>query len=174
MWEIGVGNQTVTFLYSLILGVILCVFYDFIRALRKAGFDSFWAVFLTDIVFWVFSAFAVFIFLISRTNGEIRGYVLFSAVAGFWLFRISFSKFLFPLLSLLFKTTLKLRSKTICFLDVIYSKINKIISLICSYTLKKLKLATKSIKKLLKNRSKVLYTNINNTDAENVLNETKT
>ena len=76
MWEISINDQILTLLYSLCLGVILCVYYDIFRAFHKAGFDSPFQVFIGDILYCVTAAFATFLFLLSRTNGEIRGYVL--------------------------------------------------------------------------------------------------
>lgn len=174
MWEINVGNQFLTFIYSLILGGLLCPSYDFIRAIRKSGFNSFIAVFFTDIIFWIISAFITFIFLISRTNGEIRGYVLIGILAGFVIFRLTFSRFVFLSFTLAFKLIVKFHIKFTCFFNTIYGKIEAVFRKIGVSTAKFLKRTLKSIKKLLKIRHKVLYTNKNNADAEYVLNETKT
>lgn len=174
MWEINVCNQFLTFVYSLILGGLLCFSYDFIRAIRKSGFNYFIAVFFTDIIFWIISAFVTFIFLISRTNGEIRGYVIFGELVGFILFRITISKFIFYFFTVIFKLIIKCHSKIVIIFDAIYKKTADIFSKIWALMVKFLKSALKSIKKLLKIRHKVLYTNKNNADAEYVLNETKT
>lgn len=174
MWEINITDQIITFGLSLCLGALLCVFYDIIRALRKAGFNSFTAVFFTDIIFWLFSAFVTFIFLIVRTNGEIRGYVLLSELLGFILFRISLSKLLFKMLSFIFVWVTKIK-------DIIYTKTYLCFDRIEAITLKIFckgfiffKRALKSAKKLLKKVLCLLYTNKNNENTENVLNETKT
>lgn len=53
------------------------------------------SVFIGDMFFWIVSAFVTFIFLLSRTNGEIRGYVLISMLLGFVIWRITLSKPLF-------------------------------------------------------------------------------
>ena len=52
-------------------------------------------LFLSDVVFFVFAAAAVFFLLLARTGGEIRGYALLSAALGFFLFRMTVSKPLF-------------------------------------------------------------------------------
>ena len=95
MWEIGVENQAATFLLSLPVGFILCCFYDFFRILRKYRRLSNVVVFLLDVVYFIVAAFFVFCFLILRTNGEIRGYVLFGALLGFVFCRQTFSHLLF-------------------------------------------------------------------------------
>ncbi len=170
MWEIDVANQAVTFLFSLCLGGLFCAFYDIIRACHKAGFDSFLAVFITDIIFWIIYAFTTFVFLIARTNGEIRAYVIFGELTGFFLFRVSFSKILFPALSFVFTKTAQISRKVSKSINLFYIKIESLLLKICQGIMKILK----SVKKLLKNRLKLLYTNKNNVKAENVLNEAKT
>ena len=82
MWEISINDQMLTLLYSLCLGVILCVFYDVFKAFHKAGFNSPLQVFIGDILYCVIAAFATFLFLLSRTNGEIRGYC--GGIGGFY------------------------------------------------------------------------------------------
>ena len=170
MWEINVTNQVFTFLWSMCLGGLLCAIYDILRAMRKAGFDSFAAVFFTDIIFWVLSAFLTFIFLISRTNGEIRGYVLAGMLGGFGLFRISISRLLFPAISFLFINILKIKRLISKFINQFYTRFEALILKIWNSMLKFLK----SAKKLLKIGHKLLYTNKNIANTENALNETKT
>ena len=92
MWEISVNDQVLTFIYSLVLGMMICTFYDILRALRKTGSRSYLSVFIGDLLFWIVSAFVTFIFLLSRTNGEIRGYVLISMLLGFTLWRFTLSR----------------------------------------------------------------------------------
>lgn len=116
MWEININNQIITFGLSLCVGAVLCAIYDMLRAWRKVEFNSFMTVFITDIIFWVFSAFVTFIFLMARTNGEIRGYVILGALVGFMLFRISLSRFLLIVLNLLFRCFVK-------FKNIIFKKI---------------------------------------------------
>lgn len=159
-----------TFLLSIGMGCLLCALYDVTRAWHKAGFSSFWSVFFTDIIFWVLSAFITFIFYISRTNGEIRGYVLIGEILGFVLFRISISKILFYILSNAFVFVNKISKIVSAKINVFYIKSEKVILKTFSHIIKNFK----KCKKLLKIRSKLLYTNENNTSTEKVLNETKT
>ncbi len=170
MWEINLSNQIISFILSLCLGSILCVLYDFIRAMRKVGFNSFLAVFFTDVLFWIVTAFVTFIFLIARTNGEIRGFVLLGELFGFIVFRLTFSRLILKIFLFIAKIAVFL-----------FGKINNIIVMlyvVFENTSKKLMLyfstAFKSVKKVLKNRGEVLYTNNDNVIMENDINETKT
>ena len=171
MWEISLGGQITAFLYSLLLGAALCLLYDIIRATRKSGADSFLAVFAGDILFWAISAVVVFIFLVAVTNGEIRGYVLFSAAAGFLIYRFTAGRPVFFLLCLVFS-----------FLSKIFSKFSFAVSGFCAFLERKMAIVSKktvsaskscalSVKKLLKIASRMLYTNKKSKDTENDLNE---
>ena len=102
MWEISTREQLITIVFSLVYGFILCILYDLIRALRKAGADSFTAVFAGDLLFFAAAAVSVFFLCLARTCGEIRGYILFAAALGFLLFRISLSKITFYIFSVTF------------------------------------------------------------------------
>ena len=117
------------------------------RATRKTGCASFLLVFLSDIFFWVVSAFVTFVFLISRTNGEIRGYVIISETIGFLIFRISISRVWFPGLVVCFKAIYKFKSILIYAFNSFYVEFEKLILKICNIVSKFLK----TVKKLLKN-----------------------
>lgn len=170
MWEINTYNQTITFVLSVCLGALFCVLYDIIRAVRKVCLNSFWAVQFTDIFLWVFYAFATFIFLVARTNGEIRGYVLAGEFLGFILFRISFSRLLFPALRFVFIKIATVKKKVTRCISKFYIKFEALILKIG----KSISKFFKSAKKLLKNALKLLYTNKNIANTEKTLNETKT
>ena len=102
MWEINSVSQISGSLFALLLGVLLSLTYDVIRALRKIGFKSFVLVFLGDILFSFLSAIITFLFLLVFTNGAIRAYVLFFEVLGFLLCRITFSKIFLKILIMFF------------------------------------------------------------------------
>lgn len=177
MWEINVGNQVVTLAFSLCLGGISCALYDVLRASRKAGFNSFITVLITDIIFWIVSAFITFIFLMARTYGEIRAYVFMGELIGFVLYRFTLSRLIFPLFKIFFEGIQKVRVYFNTVLKILYYKTESTILKFYSFVAKNFKRVIKSIKKLLKSRRNVLYTNENNnhyTEAEYVLNETKT
>ncbi|MBR5473581.1 MAG: spore cortex biosynthesis protein YabQ [Clostridia bacterium] len=170
MWEIDVGNQALTFALSMATGGIFCVSYDIVRAVRKVALNTFWAVLFTDILLWIIYAFVTFVFLIARTNGEIRGYVLVGEAIGFALCRISVSRLLFPILRFIAVKTAVVVRKMGQIIYVFYAKTETLILSQKKYVFK----FFKSIKKLLKNIVKLLYTNRNIAVMENAFDETKT
>ena len=83
MWEINSSFQAVSFLYSVLFGVLYCLFYDFFRVLRKLNKSTELSVFFEDLFYFVVIAFVTFLLLMSLSNGEIRGYILFGMAVGF-------------------------------------------------------------------------------------------
>ena len=92
MWEISLKEQIESFLLSLPLGAALSLIFFFTESLNLAFRASKIKVFLTDIIFFVFSAFITFCFLLLYSNGEVRGYILFGIALGFFIFKALFSK----------------------------------------------------------------------------------
>ncbi len=159
---------------SLILGAMLCFFYDIFRALRKVGFNSFWSVFFTDVFFWIVSAFITFVFLMAKTNGEIRGYILLGELVGFIVCRLTLSKFVFLILYFVFKKVYRLYWFINTIFMRFYIKTESVFAKNAVNLLKKSGAVCNSVKKLLKNSLKLLYTNNDNIDVESVVDESKT
>ncbi len=151
MWEINSALQILFFCYSICLGIIYCLFYDVLRAIRKAIKISDFSVFLQDIFYFVVIAFVTFIFLIATTNGEIRGYIIFAILIGFLVCFCTISKFFIRLLNLIFKG-----------IFTVYRKINGIYNTIFLKTerffIKIFNLIKNTCKKLLKKVKGLLYT----------------
>ena len=171
MWEISVSSQAQTFIYALLLGAILCFIYDLIRATRFLGADSFVAVFIGDVFFWLVSAITVFIFLVATTNGEIRGYVLWSSAVGFLLYRFTIGKIAFKPIRALF-----------CFIARLIKNASNILARFCLFIEKYLnqffvnvivflKAVLAAIKKVLKNVHCLVYTNRDKNQAGNDFDE---
>lgn len=161
MWEIDINNQLLTFLLSIILGVVFCAFYDVFRALRKAGLNSFIATFIADIIYWIIIAFLTFLFLLARTGGEIRGYVLIAALIGFIVFRVTLSKLLFKFLSFIFCKTVKLLKQIHNVFYGFYDRFSVFLAKVSGKFAKSSKRGLKNLKKLLKYRYNMLYTKKN-------------
>ncbi len=174
MWEINLTNQITSFLLSLALGIAFCLVYDILRVAHKLGLNSFWAVFFTDIIYWVVASFVTFLFLIARTNGELRGYIFVGEIIGFFLCRMTISRLFFSVLYFCFKKLLILKNIFSGIIFLFYQKFDcfesKIRCLFCRF----FKRVVKTVKKVLKKVSKMLYTDKNNVSVENVVNESKT
>lgn len=158
MGHITVADQTVTFLLSLALGAIFCVFYDVFRCFHIRC-KSWAAVFVSDILFWLVAAVVVFCFFVLRTMGQVRGYALLGVALGFVAGRLLFGYTLVRLFCrterlfyAIFQLLLRPLRYIFAFLRKIYKKIGRIIK----KGLKKLKsLLYNTSNKLNKKRSKL-------------------
>ncbi|MBQ4104729.1 MAG: spore cortex biosynthesis protein YabQ [Clostridia bacterium] len=103
MWEINLTEQSTTFLLSILLGAIFCFVFDITRGIRLFGLNSKIAVFFTDIFYFLFISFINFCFFLTRESGQVRGYVFIGEIIGFFIFRLTFSKFIMILLALINK-----------------------------------------------------------------------
>lgn len=159
MWEISSVLQLQSLLYSVILGALICVFYDIISAVRLSGHNSFISVCIQDLFFWIVSAFAVFFFLLGVSNGEIRGYIIFGIIIGFTLLKITLSRYIVKALKTVFKFIIKIFRKLNAFTGRIFDLISVRFCKIRKKTNKKIKKGAESAKKLLKKGKSMLYTN---------------
>lgn len=158
MWEINSNDQIITFLWGIVLGFSLCVVYDFIRAALSVKRFGKFIVFIADIFFWVITSFIVFVFLLARTNGELRGYTFVSICMGFFIFKFTASKFISVIFRLVFNVCYKILALTGDFLRRILDKFYSLVCYTGKICKKSIKKCLKGSKKLLKNGWKMLYT----------------
>ena len=158
MWDIDVSDQTVTVLLSRVLGVAVCILYDIFRSLRRAVNHNAVAVFLEDILFWVLAAFLNFVFFMSRTGGGLRGYVFAGEAMGFAATRMTVSRGIVFLLSKVIEFTVKLHSVVSGKISDLLCTFWGVLRRFFAFLIKKLKRVAKRIKKLLKSRAHLLYT----------------
>ncbi len=162
MWEISLKGQLLSFAAALVLGAALCLFYDVLRALRSTGFNSFAAVTVTDIFFWLTAAVFTFLLLLGLSGGEIRGYVLLGEAAGFVLCRVTLSKLMFSVFKVCFKGASAAMRK-------IRSAVAKACAFICdlqgaaSGLFRRFK---RPVKKVLKKSKQLLYNKTNISKSE--------
>ncbi len=161
MWEINIGDQALTFLMSLALGGVICLIYDVFRSVRIAAEHNAVKVFFEDIFFWLIAAFVTFMFLMGRTGGGIRGYVLFGALLGFFVIRLTLSRLFVFLLSGAFLYTLKFYSLVCRLSQRSLDHFCGFFTQFLRFLEKNLKRVLKTLKKLLKSRSDMLYTEKN-------------
>ncbi|MBP3706796.1 MAG: spore cortex biosynthesis protein YabQ [Clostridia bacterium] len=158
MWEINSNDQIVTFLWGIVLGIALCILYDFIRAALTVKRCGKCIVFMADVFFWVITSFVVFVFLLARTNGELRGYALVSIGVGFLIFKLTISKFISVIFRMFFNIWYKILALIGDFLRRTLDKFYSAMCYIGKICKKSIKKCLKGSKKLLKNGWKMLYT----------------
>lgn len=146
MGYIDTNNQVFTFLWSLVLGVAMCLAYDVVRAFHKVSVKGFFEVMLLDLLFWGTWSLITFSFLVLRCKGEVRAYVLFGQALGFVITRISVSKLFYHIFTLILKVFRRI-------FEFFGSNVRKAIECLE----KNIKKSLKYIKKVLQHKVKLLY-----------------
>lgn len=146
MWEIDNNFQLFSFGLSIALGVIFCILYDVLRAVRKISKMTDLAVFFQDIGYFMVIAFVVFLFLMAFANGEIRGYILLGILFGFILCFLTLSRFTLKIFTIIFGFLNNINLKIINYLNNIIDKI----AAFSIKTIKKISSLLNNIKKYLK------------------------
>ncbi len=137
------------FVLSLLLGVLLCVVFDFFRVLRLIGLNGKISVFIEDMLFFIITAFCIFAFYMKITDGKFRLIVPVSALLGFVIYRVTIGKLLFFIIKKIVNVIIKI-------INFVYKNI----------TLKVFKFISKAIKKITQPVAKffkeIVYKNIKN------------
>ena len=111
MWEINNALQLLNFFRSVILGMLFCVFYDFITAIRRNSIENTLRVFFYDLFYFAICAPTLFCFLLATTNGELRGFIFIGIFIGFIIARVTVSPFIVKWLSAFLKVILNAKSE---------------------------------------------------------------
>ena len=123
MWEISNLNQIISFLKSILLGGIFCLFFDIFRSLRRVfNFSAIW-VLVQDIFVFAVLAPVTFCFLLATTNGEPRLYIFLGMITGFF----AVQKALSPLFLNLMTSILKILKISAEFLSGVLCRFRDII-----------------------------------------------
>lgn len=138
MWEIDISVQTLGLLCSFLLGMAAAILYDVLRAVNKVYRPNVVAVFLFDVLYWVILTLSFFVFFIVFTNGQVRMFAIWGAVAGF--------VFSFLLLS---KITLFVFSKIFSVFKFVFNKFKRFLIGFAAVFMKMMRFLKKSLKNVL-------------------------
>ena len=97
MWEIDICLQSSGLLWAVLLGVSSAVLYNVLRAVNKVFRPNSVFVFLMDIFYWFILTVCFFIYFMVFTNGQVRLFAFFGALAGFVFSFLCFSKIVLAL-----------------------------------------------------------------------------
>jgi len=151
MWAVSNSLQLLNLFRSIIFGIIFCLCYDVLRALRKVYSYRTFTVFLQDIIVSSVLACATFIFLLATTNGQLRMFVVVGMALGFLISRLTVSRIFLPLLT----TSC---SRLSVFFSSIFGRIYHSFDILEKNIIKNSKKSIKTLKKLLKKVAGLLYT----------------
>lgn len=101
---ISINKQLMLILLSIIAGLIIGGLYDIYRLIRGIESPNKVITFIEDILFWIFNALVVFIFLYIYEYAYIGFYLYLWIIAGLAIYLKLFSSFLIKVLYVVFKT----------------------------------------------------------------------
>ena len=88
----GISLQCEIFLFSIVLGSAIGVFYDCFRVVRKALKSGRVVMFCEDILFFVSATLATFYYMSVSNGGQIRGFILLGEMFGFIIYYFTAGK----------------------------------------------------------------------------------
>jgi spore cortex biosynthesis protein YabQ len=91
---LSMPEQAWLFLTTVVVGVVVGLFYDFFRVLRKTAPHGYLAVQLEDLFFWLAVTVLVFYYMLHRNYGEIRFFSLLGMGVGVVLYFVTVSRFI--------------------------------------------------------------------------------
>lgn len=85
--------QLYSFIAYLVSGIIIGIFFDIFRILRKSFYTPDIITYIEDILFWIFTGLFLLLILFKFSNGQIRIYNILSLIFGVIIYMVYISKF---------------------------------------------------------------------------------
>ena len=97
MFQVNIVDEFYIFLIAINYGLILGGIYDFYRVFRYFSKPKKILTAVEDLLFWIIITLIVFVFLVNKTDGIVRGFVLLGFIIGyvFYIKVISFYSYKF-------------------------------------------------------------------------------
>lgn len=156
-------QQSLFFLYSVILGAVLSVVFDCFRVIRTVFPHTGFMVAIEDIIFCIIWGLAVFVFSVELSRGEVRGYYFLGNLLGFLICHYTAGNVFVNAVRKIAWFVKKVLRKIY---QIILLPVIKVITLICQKVIgifvgiyRKLKINANKRKMLLKDNKKMLYNN---------------
>lgn len=100
------ATETEFMLHALYMGIYITFVYDILRILRRVIPHPNFLISVEDMGFWIYCAVKVFLLMYYESNGTLRWFAIFGALAGMFLYRKLASPFFVKYLSLILRKVL--------------------------------------------------------------------
>ncbi|MDR7870940.1 MAG: spore cortex biosynthesis protein YabQ [Tissierellaceae bacterium] len=150
MSQINIRDEFYIFLIAINYGLILGGMYDFYRVFRLFSKPKKILTAIEDLLFWIIVTLIIFMFLLNKTDGIIRGFVILGFIVGYVFYYKVISKYSFLLLKKIFELIFSLISEIIRIISYPFKKVFKIFGKKTDKIGKMLKIALKDTKKYFK------------------------
>ena len=88
-----IQEEVYVFLWSIVIGIILALIFDFFRLMRRKGNTRNFVVYIQDIIYWLIVAVIIITSAFITNDGEIRGFMFIGYIIGAIFYLFIFSKF---------------------------------------------------------------------------------
>ncbi len=109
-------NENEFLLHAFCMGIYITFVYDVLRILRRVFPHGGFFVSLEDICFWIYCAVKVFLLMYHESNGTLRWFAVFGAIAGMLLYMKLVSPFFVKYVSLILQKIVGVIGRIIRFL----------------------------------------------------------
>jgi spore cortex biosynthesis protein yabQ len=144
-------NQAYLFLIYCLCGIIIGIFFDIFRILRKSFKTNDFVTYIEDILFGIVTGIFLIIILFIFSNGTLRFYIFLALILGLLVYFTLISKY-FVKFNVLIITTIK--NVILKILRIILYPIIKIWTIIRKKMLKSIKILTINIKSIIIHKNK--------------------
>lgn len=110
------ADENIFLLYALFLGIFITFVYDILRIVRRVFPHGGFLVSLEDLCFWVYCAAEVFLLMYRLSDGTLRWFAVFGALAGMILYRKLISPWFVKYVSMVLGKLVEIFSKVFQFL----------------------------------------------------------
>lgn len=111
------------FAVSIICGIMLMFIYDIIRIFRRIINHNNLFISIEDVIFWIISAFIIFIVMYFQNSGIIRSFSIIAMIFGMILYNKTISKYFVNYISLIINKIIHIILLPFIFLKKIIKKI---------------------------------------------------
>lgn len=133
-----VQNQAYLFLVFSLTGVIIGIFFDFFRILRKTIKTPNIITYIEDILFWILTGILILYNIWYFNDGEIRIYMFLGIILGSLIYMSTLSKMVILILSKILQTIIKILEIPFKTIKSLFTKISTLIVQIFSNFTKKI------------------------------------
>ena len=123
--EAGILGQLYSMFIFIISGIIIGIFFDIFRILRKSFHTSDIITYIEDIIFWIITGIFLIFIIFKFTDGQIRLYNIAGLICGCTIYMIFISKFF-----------IKIHVKILLFVKKVISSIFEIVLIPFSFIAK--------------------------------------
>ncbi len=96
MVSAGIYEELALMCFFFLLGIFLTACYDVLRIFRGLIPHGRLMVNLEDLIYWIYVAVVIFVMLYEKNDGQLRGYVFGSLLAGMAVYGFTFSRICVP------------------------------------------------------------------------------